>query len=72
MSNETKNVGVAVDNWKIARFTRELKKLGFTDIEIRPSVEDTSIIAVLNVPVARVHDIHEMCRRVQRDLHNRN
>jgi hypothetical protein len=68
-----KKIAIGVDNYKIERFKTELAKLGYSDIEVVPFVNNTSLIKV-DVPAdaEKLHEVHKLCIRLQTDFKNSN
>lgn len=66
-----KKVGIAVDNYKIKKFKKALADLGYTEVEVSPLFENTSLLNV-QVPDDKVHDIHKLCIKLQTDFNRSN
>jgi hypothetical protein len=59
-----KKIGIVADNYKLARFKKELGKAGFTDFDVVPFTEGTSTIKV-NTPENRIADVKRICQSVE-------
>jgi hypothetical protein len=68
---ETKKVGIACDDYKLAKFKEELNAAGFTQLTEHKLTENSYILTV-EVPVNKVGEVHRLCKRVQTYFHNRN
>jgi|AntRauTorckE6833_2_1112554.scaffolds.fasta_scaffold01397_7 hypothetical protein len=56
--------GIAVDNYKINKFKKELNKNGFTDYEVFPFTKDTSTIKV-EVEKENLAEIKKLCIEIE-------
>lgn len=66
-----KQVGIAVDNYKIDKFKKALAELGYTEVEVSPLFEKSSLLSV-QVPDDKVHDVHRLCIKLQTDFNRSN
>jgi hypothetical protein len=56
-----KKVGIVVDDYKLDKYKKDLIKKGYTDINVKPFVNNTSVIQV-RVLDNQVPDVHKICQ----------
>lgn len=66
-----KTTGIATDNYKLNKFKKELTKKGFTDFEIEPLINETSLIS-LKIQDHQLGEIKKICEKVEFYFKNRN
>jgi hypothetical protein len=61
-----KKVGIVCDNYKLAKFKKDLTDKGFTDFEVIPcSVVDNTTLITVNVNKNKVDEVHKICKLVE-------
>jgi len=64
MSFKQKTAGIAVDDYKLAFYKRELRRSGFDDFDVFTFTKGTSLIEV-RTTADRIHEIHNLCRGLE-------
>ena len=59
-----KKAGIVCDNYKVAKFKKELTAHGFTDFEVKPFIKNSSTIQV-NVSEDKLMDLKKLCQNVE-------
>lgn len=65
-------IGLVFDNYKLEKFKAELKKRGFTDFKVVPSVTPCTKAITVITTEDRQNDIKVMCHEIELWFKSRN
>lgn len=62
---------IVCDNYKLAKFRKELAKIGITDFRESPFTSRTTVIA-FEIPDERIPEITKLCKEVELSFKRQN
>ena len=69
MQEKIKKVAIVVDDYKLKKYREELSNRGFWNLEIIPSIDNTTIIKI-KATQKQIGDISTMCQYLEHYFKN--